>query len=417
MHFQLSRSGKQYQFWCDYCHHWVKGNKRDIDAHNKSQKHQKKKEKEMERLNQNAKKNRAKDGIMPDGKERNPEENPMTESEIALAVFKNPLEERKLNRKKKQAELLEKNEKNKLKEQEAQKNASQALVETEGISMKMAGKLQRSQILPSLKQMGETISAAVWNLVVDNETGYICFQNTFTMEKKFERPLGLKLNPEQQELWENYRDQKWETDTFMRSDQVQTQPGTWQEVPEHEDFYRKNATIKHQKEENVEYCGYVEKAKGIDYYNTDEELLESDASIRSQEDENIYDECENLEEAVNTVLGKKNEDEMGIDSDRIKNERQKLLAENEFDQDFGRSAIPFGMAKKKEREGKDVNLVEEILQGAKKKLKFETVDTNGSQKKEEEITKPKFSFKKKVNNNKKKLTTIGIDDFTDSKMN
>jgi len=55
----------------------------------------------MERLNQNAKKNRAKDGIMPDGKERNPEENPMTESEIALAVFKNPLEERKLNRKKK----------------------------------------------------------------------------------------------------------------------------------------------------------------------------------------------------------------------------------------------------------------------------------------------------------------------------
>jgi len=122
-------------------------------------------------------------------------------------------------------------------------------------------------------------------------------------------------------LWENYRDQKWETDTFMRSDQVQTQPGTWQEVPEHEDFYRKNATIKHQKEENVEYCGYVEKAKGIDYYNTDEELLESDASIRSQEDENIYDECENLEEAVNTVLGKKNEDEMGIDSDRIKNER------------------------------------------------------------------------------------------------
>jgi len=75
------------------------------------------------------------------------------------------------------------------------------------------------------------------------------------------------------------------------------------------------------------------------------------------------------------------------------------------------------MAKKKEREGKDVNLVEEILQGAKKKLKFETVDTNGSQKKEEEITKPKFSFKKKVNNNKKKLTTIGIDDFTDSKMN
>jgi len=76
--------------------------------------------------------------------------------------------------------------------------------------------------------------------------------------------------------------------------------------------------------DNVEYCGYTEEVKGVDYHPSDpseDDTEEDGQSERSADDENIYDNADTWEEAVHKVLNKRGENEMGMDFDRIKNER------------------------------------------------------------------------------------------------
>ena len=71
MQFSMKKKN-QTQFYCDYCHHWVRGDKKDITAHNASQKHRQKYQRELERKNLEAKRNYARMGYQleePDTKE------------------------------------------------------------------------------------------------------------------------------------------------------------------------------------------------------------------------------------------------------------------------------------------------------------------------------------------------------------
>jgi hypothetical protein len=101
----------------------------------------------------------------------------------------------------------------------------------------------------------------------------------------------------------------------------------------HEDYFLKYAVVEGEGDGNaeVEYCGYVEKPLGYDYEKDQDEASEYNESDRSVEDQEVWDRVENVEEAIQEVLNKRGENEVGVDFDKIKNERLKLLAESDFD--------------------------------------------------------------------------------------
>lgn len=46
----------------------------------------------------------------------------------------------------------------------------------------------------------------VWDLVIDEDSGKVVFFNLLTGEKKDEKPFGLMLSKEDDELWQRSRD-------------------------------------------------------------------------------------------------------------------------------------------------------------------------------------------------------------------
>ena len=122
----------------------------------------------------------------------------------------------------------------------------------------------------------------------------------------------------------------------------------------------------------VEYCGYKEQPLGYDYEKDADQASEYNESERSVEDQEVWDHADNVQEAIEEVLNKRGENEEGVDFDKIKNERLKLLAENDFDQDFTQKNPGFNAPTKDQ-----ISVLDILgdLQSGTKKLKTEEPKT------------------------------------------
>lgn len=191
---------------------------------------------------------------------------------------------------------------------------------------------------------------------------------------------------------------------FSNSTEISGKVGAWGDCEIHEDYFLKYAVVEGKEgadgNEDVEYCGYVEKPLGYDYEKDLEGASEYNESDRSVEDQEVWDQAENVQEAIEEVLNRRGENEVGVDFDKIKNERLKLLAESDFDLDFSNQNPGYGVGKR------DTSMLDILgdLQSAEKQLKIEdpkptaTAGAGGFK-----------GFKKK--NVKKNITSIGLDDF------
>jgi hypothetical protein len=195
MNFSLKRNSKQhFKFYCEHCHHWVQGDKRDISTHNNSQKHRQRFQKALEQKNLNSARDRAKMGYTP---ENATPENPL--GNTPASIYRDPKAEKKAEAQKKWEEIQAKRASQHLEKQTKQKDRTLA---AQGISLKMS-----SQISKKMKsgEMGKSMGQ-VWDIVVDDETQKICWMNALTLEKHFTKPIGLKISDEQSQLWELNKD-------------------------------------------------------------------------------------------------------------------------------------------------------------------------------------------------------------------
>lgn len=406
MNFNIGRKSKQFiKFYCEHCHHWVQGDKKDISAHNNSQKHKRAHQRDLEKKQLEKKRENARLGIKLDD-ENDQSKKIKSQSEINLNLYKDPKLEKKEEKKRK---FLETQQRNEEKYGNKGNNEDDATLAAQGISQKS----QRFNRLNGLAKLGRNpVGNNIWSIVVDDETGKLCFMNALSLEKKFEKPMGLSITVEQNELWEKHKDEKFESETMTKSNELATKIGEWQEVDAHDNYFVKNATIKNMKDQKVEYCGYKEQAKGIDWDPSTESDPGDDQSQRSLDDEQIFDQAENLEEAINNLLDAKNDYETAQDADKVKNERLKALADADFDLDFSKTALPYNRFSKK-----DTNITEilnenfdntELDLSPTKKLKTE--DNSNIVPLDSRNKVGGFSkFKKKTN--KKNLTSIGLEDF------
>eukprot|EP01017_Pseudomicrothorax_dubius_P009864 TRINITY_DN1343_c0_g5_i1.p1 TRINITY_DN1343_c0_g5~~TRINITY_DN1343_c0_g5_i1.p1 ORF type:complete len:239 (-),score=83.95 TRINITY_DN1343_c0_g5_i1:20-736(-) len=96
----------------------------------------------------------------------------------------------------------------------------------------------------------------VWRLDFDPVSGKVCFINNISGEKRFEKPIGLKLTEWEQKIWEDAEKDK--TEAFRPNDEKTLNPeyrgdiGGWQVVDESEDFFKKNAAPAEAEEDEEE---------------------------------------------------------------------------------------------------------------------------------------------------------------------
>ena len=112
-------------------------------------------------------------------------------------------------------------------------------------------------------------------------------------------------------------------------------------------------------------------------------------SERSVEEDQLWDEAPTMKEAIENVLNKRDDYEAGLDQDKVKNDRLKLLAEKDFDLDcIEKNTINIGISKQD-------NPIYSI----------------GVQNPESNATGGFKGFKKKKFDVNKKIASIGNEDF------
>ena len=178
------RNRAQHRYHCEYCKVFVVGDRSDIKNHNATAIHKKNYQADLDAKHQAARKKKIESGYYDDKQE--------LLQEYAQG------QDKKYQRKSKYEQNKQRNyEQRQANNQKNSQDDNQLL--NQAVSKDtMFGK--------GKKKGSKGRGKKVWDLVIDDVSGKIVFLNVLTGEKRDEKPYGLALSPEDEDLWQRSRE-------------------------------------------------------------------------------------------------------------------------------------------------------------------------------------------------------------------